>query len=391
MEPNKINGDNVNNERRGLSHGAPGVRTIRTPHPQTTKGMSDEVRRLTGRHSKRRRRFSFRRLWRRLKAYGRLILVLFFYFIWPSLKKRVKVPLLFGVYGTQREQDHYWSPDRTAKMRTVFPVGVIRFGWRHWGIVAATKITAEELGSSGGKVLELMKAFKEEFPTANNIPLAGRQPAWFAKVSQGKKLPDPFVGGELGTPYLMQRAAFVLAEKADLPPQECTVAILGGAGYIGTMVVQDLSKSFGRVIAIDPRFQSEDTNGNILQTNRISVVAEARIVLVLTADGSQVAPYVQFLRPGTLMADDTHPMIPRSLRDQMERVGVEVQKVVFMDRRFRIAPPMPGYPPKLIPGCLVQGIVQLKCGPQALQDLESFKRGVEEVDIRVVLVPYTDY
>ncbi len=159
------------------------------------------------------------------------------------------------------------------------------------------------------------------------------------------------------------------------PPADVTIAIPGGAGLIGRQLVEELAKEFAAVVALDPRYADERRwEGNILYTDLAQDVGRADAVLVLTARGDQASSIVPFLTPGAVVADDTYPEVPLSLREEMEAAGATVLKAAVTDRRFRTLPRIPIFRDDEIPGCLLEAMVVADQGAEVLASQDGVQR-----------------
>ncbi len=305
-----------------------------------------------------------------------------------ALVRRVIRPdYIFVLYAeTDRDKRLYFPRWVERLLRPVFPSGLIHFG-RYWGMMVAGKATAESFESSPERLQALLDNTRKRFPQVQVIALAGRLPSIAA--SQGVSLDGPFLEGDRGTLCAMIGAAHEQAALLGKTPTEVTIAVPGGDGFIGRQLVTELAREFREVIALDPRL--EDQHGwreNVLFTHQPEDIARAQAVLVLTARGEETADIVPYLVPGTLVADDTHPEIPESLRERMVAAGAIVLKASVGDHRCRIRPRIPIFRSDDIPGCLLEALVVVHRGQDVLGSQVAFNAAAKEIGFRARLAPH---
>jgi predicted amino acid dehydrogenase len=304
-----------------------------------------------------------------------------------SLRRVLSPDYLFVTYpGKEAHKRLYFPPWVEKTLRAVFPSGVIRFG-KYWVLIVSGVATAETLESSPDRLRALLAETRGQFPGIEVIALAGRLSGVAEKTGVG--LERPFIHGDLGTVCAMVGAADELARLAGKPTEETTIALVGSGGFIGSRLVASLAERFRQVIAIDPRFGEPSENGNgVVYTDRPEDVAEAETVLILTARGSDTNTLTRYLRPGTFVADDTHPEIAAPLRASMEERGATVLKAAVADDRIRIVPRIPTFRADDVPGCLLEALVVVQRGSEVLESQAAFNRAAEELGFRARLAPH---
>ncbi len=314
-----------------------------------------------------------RRFYRRLQMAARAFFFMVVYLAWPILKRVVHPDIVFLVYpGTEKDSRAYFPQWVARFLRPMFPIGFIRYG-RIWGLIGATQISAEKLDEQPQLIHDVLGAFHQEFPQVGAVALAGRLPSFVRKA--GGSLPPPFVDGSAGTRYAMLNAARELAKKLGKSTSEVTIGVPGGAGYIGSQLVQDLAREFHLVVAIDPRYQDEDISheaGNVLCSHDPHNLVVAQAVIILTARGDDISDLVSHFRPGVLIADDTHPPIHRPIRERLVAQGADVWKASMADGALRMFPRLPNFRRDDIPGCLVEALTVLFQGREVLDNQKSF-------------------
>lgn len=306
---------------------------------------------------------------------------------WRALRHVLTPNYVFVVYpGTEADKRLYCPAWAERLLPPLSPSGVIRFRGR-WGLMVAGLVTAELLERRPAAIQALLDEARREFPDVRVIALAGRLPSIATRA--GVDLDQPFTRGDRGTLSAMLSAARELARLSGRPPGELTIAVPGGAGFIGMQLVLELAVEWGRVVSIDPRFEGERrAHDNILFTERPEAVASADAVLVLTRRGDDVATIAPFVAPGTLVADDTHPEIPADVRRTMEDRGARVLKASMYDAHFQILPRIPMFRRDDIPGCLLEALVVLDSGHSVVGSQAGFDRAAARIGFRTRLAPH---
>ena len=239
------------------------------------------------------------------------------------------------------------------------------------------------------RIHQILADVRKEFPKASTVALAGRLPG-FAKKA-GIELDTPFVDGSLGTRFAMRKAALEVAHLKGKNPSDTNLALLGGAGYTGTQVTADCRNHFRTIIAIDPRYprnpQKED---NVLRTSDPTNLLYADVAVVLTARGDDIEDAVPYFRPGTVVADDTHPCIHQLVRVKMAKKMVVLKKAIVQDGRLTMFPRLPNFRADNIPGCLLEAFVVLQRGRDVLASPEMFFKAAVELGFKAELMEHPD-
>lgn len=327
----------------------------------------------------------WKRLVRHLRLIGRVIAFATFYWGWKVAKHFVTPAVMFAVYGEERHQRAYWPAWVHRRLRPAFPIGLIRFG-RGWGIIVASKQSAEAFERDPRLVLGYLDAIRREVPRSGPVALAGRLPTWVLRA--GGSIRSPFVDGALGTRFAMRAAILRGAGKLDVPTQELCLALLGGAGRIGSQLSHDMSGDFSEVIAFDPRYEVTERSGTIVRTAEYPQLQRANVILVLTGKGEDVAPAVPHFAQGTVLVDDTHPDIPPPLRKELAKLGVVVLKAVTADGCLKMIPRLPGFRGDSIPGCLVEALVVAHYGWSVVISDERFFEAARELGFMPQLIEH---
>ena len=308
---------------------------------------------------------------------------------WRPLRRVLKPDYVFVVYpGDELDKRRYCPAWLERLLGPVVPSGISRFGG-YWGLMVSGHATIESLESSPGRFQAILDDTTAEFPDVEVIALGGRLPSLAHRA--GVEIAGPFTQGRRGTLCAMAAASRELARLRGQEPAEMTIAVSGGAGFIGSQLVRELAHEFRSVIALDPRHVgAQRREGRILFTDRVEQIAAADGILVLTARGDDATAIVPFMTPGTVLADDTHPEIPGPLRRQIASRGVTALKVTMSADRFRTRPRVPMFQSDDIPGCLLEALVVLERGGAVLESQAGFDRAAHELGFRVRLSPHVD-
>lgn len=78
-----------------------------------------------------------------------------------------------------------------------------------------------------------------------------------------------------------------------------------------------------------------------------------------------------------MIADDTHPCISLTAREQLQSRQIAVEKVVLSHEEFLMWPRMPAWSNRDIPGCLVEALVLLRQPGVGEGDFSAFCQEAE--------------
>ncbi|GEM_PF-513697 len=340
---------------------------------------------------------------RRLWVATRMTAFLSVNLLWPLLKHLVKPQVVFAVYGTRGDQRAYF-PDWFKRICPPVVVAAYIKDKASRGVMVSSVYSEEELATDPIKVSKYITDLQKEFPRVNRFALVGRLPGFTMKA--GIEIVPPLVDGSMGTRFAMYESAMQIASKLeeathitltsdlDSKPWASSIAILGGAGRIGSRLIEDLCKQFQTVIAIDPRYveeRQELLNGStVTYTKRGERLKDTRLVLVLTARGDDILPMVEHFEPGTVIADDTHPCIKRPTREMLQKQGVDVWKTVVTSDDYGMYPRMPNFRNDNIPGCLLEALVLNSTGDHALDSPETFFEESKKCGYKTLLIRHPD-
>lgn len=335
-------------------------------------------------------RSMYRAIGRRMVVVLRMGLFFTLYLLWPAIRLVFRPDFVFLVYGTRQDKNMYWPAWIEKLFRPVFPVGIIRRGDR-WGVIAATLYTVKDLAPEKNRHIlqKLLDDTRAEFKHTGFVALAGQLPGVCDR--QGIVLESPFVTGVLGTVYGMAEASRRLAERTSVPYEHVTFAVIGAAGTIGQHLIRELRRDFGTVIAFDKKYGRERRQeDNVLFTNDGVDLLRAQAFLVLTPKGDDVAPLLEYMQKGSWVADDTHPCMSPELLSAFAEKGVNVLKATTCDKQLTMYPRLPNFRPDDTPGCLLEAVVCMLTGRQALDSHERFARSAKRLGFEALLKPHID-
>lgn len=340
---------------------------------------------------------------RRLWVAARMTVFLSVNLLWPLLKHVVKPKVVFAVYGTRGDQRAYF-PDWFKRICPPVVVAAYIKDNASRGVMVSSVYSEEELATDSNKVNKYIGDLKKEFPEVNRFALVGRLPGFTMKA--GIDIVPPLVDGSMGTRFAMYESAMQIASKleeashitlssdADSKPWASSIAILGGAGRIGSKLIDDLCKQFQKVIAIDPRYVEERQEllhgSTVIYTKRGERLKGTRLALVLTARGDDILPMVEHFEAGTVIADDTHPCMKRPTREMLQKQGVDVWKTVVTSNEYGMYPRMPNFRNDNIPGCLLEALVLNARGDDVLASPEVFFEAAKTCGYKTLLIRHPD-
>ena len=273
---------------------------------------------------------------------------------WENRKRDQSAPFIFLVYpGTKGDVDRYFpslfQPLFKRLLPPVFPIGFLGRG-----LVMATFTYEEQFTPERCQEIQHALLSWAKDIGARTIALAGRMPGIF--LSRDLNLEPPFVKGDLGTVHAVTSSIWTVREKHELNRKDTIMAVIGGRGFIGKELTTSLRRiGHEKVIALDIRYKEETEKDGIIRTSNYSRLAEADIIIVLTARGEDIEPAVPFIS-NKLIVDDTHPQLPHWLVKQLKQQSNTIYKVVVTLENMRFVPAIPGYKPTWIPGCVWQAV-----------------------------------
>ncbi len=295
----------------------------------------------------------------------------------PGLYRRLSYA--FVVYGSQRDKDEGWPRwlqrylNRKLEQRRrrydnpkyqlLLPMSLMHIRGS-WGVVFATFETQEAFSANPSLAVQALQQARQLCPKAHVIAGAGQFGSWMHQVD-GFVPQRPFTTGQLGTLFTMYESTQQLAKLASLHPSKGTLAVLGGAGHIGSTLTHMLAKEFKEVLAIDPRFEhqagQDSTPGQPRESSAPCLVQQADLVLVLTPRGDDILPYVPYLKEGAVVGFDTHPGPSLSTLQRLIPTTTSIYQIRMVNELtpLRTIPKLQGYEPQDVVGCLLTALVYL--------------------------------
>ena len=306
------------------------------------------------------------------------------------LLKLINPSFIFAVYGNEKDVGTYYTPFM-AKLIPPLMIGSIIRNRNQTGIMVASKFYEHELAEDSGKVRTYLQQLQEEFPHIETVALVGRLPNFVMKA--GKEIKRPYVDGSMGTRYMIWDVG---RQMQQLPQykHEDIIAVLGGAGRIGNMVCDDLTRVYRTVIAYDPRYEKEEEVytpiGKIIRSGDPEILNNSKLFIGLTHHGDVMRDLMAHIPAGSMIADDTHPCISLETRQEMRALDIAVEKIVLHHEEFAMWPRMPGWNNRAIPGCLVEALVLLEQKNVDVGDFESFCSTAQEIGFHGRLIKPLD-
>jgi len=289
---------------------------------------------------------------------------------------------LFLVYpGSDSNLDGYY-PRRLAKswLFSKKPTigGIISKGPGGRGLVLVVPDTVRDFSRSPLTRTAVLNRLRRTSRSigAGTIDLAGQLPGIYSR--SGISLSQPFVTDDKGTVFCVMETLNEAIKKNCLDRKGLKIAIVG-VGYVGGLLFKALKHDGFDVTGIDiARTRREIALG---KTGR-AVLGAADIVIALTPNGSDLLPYLPYLKRGVIIIDYTRPRIrPESQPPNMAfyKVAVGVGAVHFQPRLW-------GYLQNWIPGCAVEAMVTAATGDFNIRSKEEFNRQAKELGFFAHLV-----
>ena len=295
---------------------------------------------------------------------------------------------LFVVYPGQPSDIRAYSPDSLIWLRNTWLfrgkpqfAGIqirhgVNSGGSYWGVVVYLSSTAQELTQDKQLLLDILRRLKfiGRLLGTRVIACAGQIPSILHK--HNIPIEAPFIDGRFGAAYSVISTVNRIYLQHDMQRHRNLLAIVG-IGFLGKTVMENLQSSGYRVLGIDI-VPTQD--GIRIGEDAIDTLTKSDAVLVLTPRGKDFVPYLQQLKPGAIVIDDTHPKLKRRIDDH------PVYKVALEWPGFAFYPRLPGYKKQWIPGCMVEAIVK-SISNQPLTDYKDFSLRAEQAGIAVLIEP----
>jgi len=257
--------------------------------------------------------------------------------------------------------------------------------------MVASKFYEYELAEDSEKVRTYLEQLQDEFPDIDTIALVGRLPNFVMKA--GVDIEPPYVDGSMGTRYMI----WDIGRQMQMRPKyhtEDIITVLGGAGRIGNLVCEDLTRVYRTVIAYDPRYDQQEEVytpiGKIIRSGNPAILNNCKLFISLTHHGDVIRDLKAHLPSGALVADDTHPCISYEARLELKALDIDVEKIVLFHEEFSMWPRMPGWNNRAIPGCLVEALVLKEREDVDVLDFESFCETAQQIGFQGQLIKPLD-
>ncbi|GMH36916.1 hypothetical protein BSKO_04789 [Bryopsis sp. KO-2023] len=230
------------------------------------------------------------------------------------------------------------------------------------------------------------------------LALAGQLPSVARTLGVPAILHGDIVNGRVGTAALARRGVqkgievLRMRRPAKRPDGDLKLCILGGGGYTGVEISGACSGLFSEIYLVDkkydggsPHIMRREDGTVIMGTFDPCRVRTADIVLVFLPNGEMVEPYVEYAHKDQVWIDDTHPPIPRALRDELLKSS-HLTRLTAVSNKMNMWPPLPSWKPQDLPGCLLTAVTvalsskktqEIKAGA-SLSEAKLGKAGVLE-------------
>lgn len=217
----------------------------------------------------------------------------------------------------------------------------------YWGIVVYVSSTVDELSNDKQLVLNIMQRllFISRLLGAQVIACAGQIPGIMYK--HNIPIEAPFIDGRLGSSFSVISTVKKTYEKYNIEKDQKLLAVVG-IGFLGKTVLDNLQLSGYRVQGIDILTGKGIIN---IRDSALETLSKADVVVVLTPRGEDFVPYLQHLKQGAIIIDDTHPKL------RQRTANNPIYKVALEWPGFEFSPRLPGYKKHWIPGCMVEAII----------------------------------
>jgi len=316
--------------------------------------------------------------------------------IWPFLKVLVRekkiFKFIFLAYPGTLQQAGYYGPSWFRRY-THF-ISVIGTIWSknpmRRGIVTTTPFLLEEFREFSNEKILLEKTLNsaKEFSRSIGTPvvaLAGRLPSLFLK--HGLQLEYSFVKGDKGTVFTIIETLKTVINKEKLSIPRTTAGVVG-VGFLGRRVLYELQKmGFQSIIGIDSDSQkiaNQKIIGVQLSTN-FKFLSTCDLVFVLIGRGKDIEQKISYFKSGTIIIDDTHPPIPKTLRELIVQTKqAKIYRAIVELPGTEFKPTLAGYASNWLPGCVVEGIVISDGNNFNLSTQEEFNTKAREIGFKSI-------
>jgi hypothetical protein len=288
---------------------------------------------------------------------------------------------VFFVYpGTRSDMDGYmprWMTKYSCLRTKIFIGGVVTIPKNKEigrGLIVGAPSAVRSLIASQQECAILHKKTLRlaEKLSAKAIAIAGRGPSIFLHHNIPMTL--PFVRGEKGMIFCTIMALQAAITKHDIVLENANVVIFG-AGRVGKSIQEFfcMHNCDAKNICAQSIF---DTKKRALKDDMLELLHNADIIVVISAKGSDMYPYMKYLKDGAIIIDDTHPRMKRPFkRGFLYRASLSMSGLRFL-------PSLQAYTGKSVPGCVIEAIVYAKY-EQNIADQIVFNELAKKIGLQV--------
>ncbi len=284
--------------------------------------------------------------------------------------------IFVGYPGSDKDLRGYapaWWIKNPANRRIVSLVGIVKKPKNSVvgrGLVVVVPSTIRQMLSSQEDCL-IMKDNLQKLAKIlgiKAIAIAGRAPTIFMR--HNISMTGLFVKGTKGMVFCTIQTLEAIIKRHSLAISSIKVCIFG-AGRVG-IAIKDYLKansynvSIVKTNGIFDKDSAEDSNPVSLE--------EADIIIVISAKGSDIYPFINQLKKGAIIIDDTHPRMLRTFDNIfIYRASIGLDGMEFI-------PPLPNYSSTAIPGCMLEAVVKSVYGETSTQ--EDFNQKAIEIGFK---------
>lgn len=306
-------------------------------------------------------------------------------FAWALGKKLFKMETIFLVYpGSDADYNGYFPKWMRRFLPVAFPIGMVGRNT----LVMATARSTQELEKEPEQLTAVRDCVAETATMigADAVALAGRLPGIMIRNEVGLEL--PFVPGTTGTVFTCDATVeATIKAKANCKHSDVTVGVLG-VGFVGSALIAHWARNgYKRIIGVDKLVRPSVDDPRVMITTDPAALADVDILVILVEEGSQVEAAISHLKKTCIVLDDTHPQLPRTVRDKLRAEGIKTFKVAVRNH-IRFFPRLPGFGHEWLPGCLIEALVTASNGGYPIADQRDFGEAATKLGLHAVRVEH---
>lgn len=269
---------------------------------------------------------------------------------------------IFLVYPGTLDQVSGYMPQWYRKIIPIISfIGIIsrgKQGKRGLVITIPWTITEMEDGNRLEVIVRRVNKLAKSIIGARSVALAGRMPGVIKQNGYFSLLSPPIVVGDKGAVYTITLSIKQITEALGISISKITIGILGH-GFIDSRLVNSLRYfSTNRIFVVGPRIKQERNDyDKVILSRDPAKLASCDLVVILTASGEQAEGAIEYLKPGVIIVDDTHPQLPHRLSILIEKNGGRVVKAVLGLDGVAFWPRLPQWGANWLPGCCIEGLL----------------------------------